>query len=115
VRRVVEEGETFAQAAAWANVSKSTVWVWVTRWRAAAAEDRDSLACLAERSSRPKHSAARVPAAEERRICELRRTTGWSPRRLADEVGRLHSTVHQVLRRGGCSRWQPRASADHPL
>jgi transposase InsO family protein len=81
--------------------------VWVTRWRAAAAEDRDSLACLAERSSRPKHSPARVPAAEERRICELRRTTGWSPRRLADEVGRPHSTVHQVLRRGGCSRPQP--------
>ena len=33
VRRVVEEGETFAQAAAWANVSKSTVWEWVRRWR----------------------------------------------------------------------------------
>ena len=32
--------------------------------------------------------------------------TGWSPRRLADEPGvdRPHSTVHQVLRRGGCSR-----------
>jgi hypothetical protein len=26
VARVVEHGETFAQAAAWANVSKSTVW-----------------------------------------------------------------------------------------
>jgi transposase InsO family protein len=50
-----------------------------------------------------------VPADEAERICELRRRTGWSPRRLADEpeVARAHSTVHQVLRRGGCSRPEP--------
>jgi transposase InsO family protein len=109
VRRVVEEGETFAQAAAWANVSKSTVWEWVRRWRAACPEDRGSLACLVERSSRPRRSPAQVPAEEAERICELRRRTGWSPRRLADEaeVARPHSTVHQVLRRGGCSRPEP--------
>ena len=107
VRRVVEDGETFAEAAASADVSKSTVWEWVNRWRAAPSEDRESLVCLTERSSRPRSSPARVPADEERRICELRRRTGWSPRRLAVEVGRPHSTVHQVLRRGGCSRPQP--------
>ena len=109
VRRVVEDGETFAQAAAWANVSKSTVHGWVVRWRAASPADRASLACLHDRSSRPKTSPRQVPAAEEQRICELRRRTGWSPRRLADEVGRPHSTVHQVLRRGGCSRPDPAA------
>jgi transposase InsO family protein len=109
VRRVIEEGVTFAQAAAWANVSKSTVWEWVRRWRAASPADRASLACLAERSSRPQRSPAQVPADEAERICELRRRTGWSPRRLADEpeVTRPHSTVHQVLRRGGCSRPEP--------
>jgi transposase InsO family protein len=109
VRRVVEDGETFAQAAAWANVSKSTVWEWVRRWRRASLEERASLACLQERSSRPHRSPARVPAAEAERICELRRRTGWSPRRLADEpeIARPHSTVHQVLRRGGCSRPDP--------
>jgi transposase InsO family protein len=107
VRRVVDIGETFAQAAAWANVSKSTVWEWVARWRAATPAERESLACLAERSSRPHHSPGRVPAEEETRICELRRRTGWSPRRIAVEVGRPHSTVHQVLRRGGCSRPEP--------
>ena len=39
-------------------------------------------------------------------ICERRRRTGWSPRRLADEpdIARAHSTVHQVLLRDGCSR-----------
>jgi transposase InsO family protein len=106
VRRVVSDGETFAQAAAWANVSKSTVWEWVRRWRQAGPAERESLACLAERSSRPHCSPAQVPAEEATRICELRQRTGWSPRRLADEpeIGRPHSTVHQVLRRGGCSR-----------
>jgi transposase InsO family protein len=107
VRRVEEFGETFAQAAAWANVSKSTVHGWVRRWRQATPAERASLACLEERSSRPHRSPARLPADEERRICALRRRTGWSPRRLAVEVGRPHSTVHQALRRGGCSRREP--------
>jgi transposase InsO family protein len=113
VRRVVEDGETFAQAAAWANVSKSTVWEWVRRYRQATRSERESLACLAERCSRPRRSPARVPAEEAARICELRQRTGWSPRRLADEpeINRPHSTVHQVLRRGGCSR---RPAAERP-
>ena len=106
VRRVVEDGQTFAQAAAWANVSTSTVWEWVRRWRQAGASERASLSCLQERSSRPRRSPARVPAAEEQRICALRERTGWSPRRLADEPGiaRAHSTVHRVLWRHGISR-----------
>ena len=104
VKLVEHDGLTFAAAAAAANVAKSTVHLWVTRWREAAAEQRRSLDCLADRPSRPKTSPHRVPAAEEQRICELRRRTGWSPRRLAPELGRPHSTVHRVLRRGGCSR-----------
>jgi transposase InsO family protein len=95
-----------AQAAAWANVSRATVWTWVDRWRRASSEDRGSLVCLADRPSRPHSSPAQVPAEEATRICELRERTGWSPRRLADEpeVTRPHSTIHQVLRRGGVSR-----------
>jgi transposase InsO family protein len=47
-----------------------------------------------------------VPAAEAQRICELRKRTGWSPRRLAAEaeIARPHSTVHRVLQRAGVSR-----------
>jgi transposase InsO family protein len=106
VRRVVEDRETFAQAAAWANVSKSTVWEWVRRWRDASPAARSSLACLEERSSRPHRSPGRVPADEAARICELRERTGWSPRRLADEpeIARPQSTVHRVLQRAGVSR-----------
>ena len=87
-------------------MSKSTVHGGVKRWRQAAATERASLACLQERCSRPHRSPGRVPAEEERRICELREHTGWSPRRLAAEPGiaRSHSTVHRVLQRAGVSR-----------
>jgi transposase len=100
VRRVVDDGMSFAQAAAWGNVSKSTVWEWVGRWRTASAVERESLVCLEERSSRPHRSPSRCPADEEQRICELRRRTGWSPRTIAMLTGRPHSTVYEVLRRG---------------
>src|SRR3954447_7984135 len=105
-RRVIEDGETFAQAAAWANVSTSTVWTWVQRWRHASPPDRASLACLVERSSRPRRSPAQVPAEEAEQIRVLREQTGWSPRRIADEpaIARGHSTVHRVRQRAGCSR-----------
>ena len=103
---VEEQGFTFEAAAAASNVAKSTCWGWVRRWRAASVEERVSLACLEDRPSRPKASPRQVPAAEAERICARRRRTGWSPRRLADEpdIARPHSTVHQVLRRAGCSR-----------
>jgi transposase InsO family protein len=103
---VVEDGLTFEAAAAASNVAKSTVHGWVHRWRSASESDRLSLACLEDRPSRPRSSPIQVPAVEARRICELRERTGWSPRRLADEPGivRPHSTIHQVLRRGSCSR-----------
>ena len=106
VQLVEEDRLTFEAAAAASNVSKSTCWEWVRRWREATRAERRSLACLTDRPSRPRRSAAQVPEAEARRICERREKTGWSPRRLADEpdIKRPHSTVHRVLRRGGCSR-----------
>jgi transposase InsO family protein len=103
---VEEGGLTFGAAAAASNVAKSTCWEWVLRWRAASDEQRRSLACLQDRASRPHASPTQVPAEEAARICERRERTGWSPKRLADEpdIGRPHSTIHRVLRRGGCSR-----------
>jgi transposase InsO family protein len=101
---VVQEGYTFADAAACSNVARSTVWEWVHRWRAASESERASMACLMDRSSRPRHSPTRVPEDEEQRICELRQRTGWGPRLLAEQAGRPHSTVHRVLQRAGCSR-----------
>src|SRR6266545_5704697 len=103
---VERDGLTFEAAAAASNVARSTCWEWVKRWRQASDEDRRTLACLEDRPSRPHTSPNQVAADEAARICERRERTGWSPRRLADEpdITRPHSTIHQVLRRGGCSR-----------
>jgi transposase InsO family protein len=103
---VEHRGFTFEAAAAASNVAKSTCWEWVRRWRVASDEERAVRSCLEDRPSRPRTSPNQVPAEEAARICERRARTGWSPRRLADEpdIARPHSTVHQVLRRGGCSR-----------
>ena len=109
---VEEDGFTLQAAADACNVAKSTCWEWVQRWHQADESDRVTLVCLQDRSSRPHRSPNQVPAGEAARICERRQRTGWSPRRLAEEadIARPHSTIHQVLRRGGCSR-QPRPEA----
>jgi len=100
---VEERGLTFGQAAACSNVAKSTVWEWVSRWRTASAEERRSLACLENRSSRPRRSPRMLPAADQERICAVRRRTGWGPRLIASETGHPHSTVHAALKRHGLS------------
>ena len=108
IRLVEELGFTFEAAAAASNVAKSTVHTWVGRWRAASPAERASLACLEDRSSRPKRSPRLLPTADHERVCELRRRTGWGPRLIASEVELAHSTVHRALRRRGLSRL-PRA------
>src|SRR5687767_4469724 len=99
VRLVEEDGLTFAAAAAAANVAPSTVWVWVHRWRAGSDQERASLACLADRSSRPHRSPRLLPALEQGRILCARRRSGWGPRLVAGELGMPHSTVWKVLHR----------------
>ena len=83
VRLVEEEGLTFEAAAAASNVAKSTVHLWVSRWRAAPSQERASLACLEDRPSRPRRSPGRLSAADHDRVCAVRRRTGWGPRLIA--------------------------------
>jgi transposase InsO family protein len=101
---VEERGLTFEAAAAASNVRKSTVSEWVRRWRQANAEERRSLVCLEDRSSRPKTSPRMLSRSEQERICSARRRSGWGPRLIASEVGHPHSTVSATLRRHGLSR-----------
>jgi transposase InsO family protein len=114
VRLVEEQEMSFEAAAAASNVSKSTVHTWVTRWRGASAAERESLACLEDRSSRPRRSPRLLSEADHDRVCEVRRRTGWGPRLIATEVEIPHSTVHRALRRRGCSR-RPRAAREAVL
>jgi transposase-like protein len=58
------------------SVSPATVSRWSCRWRAASEQERRSLACLFDRSSRPKRMPRLLPAREQRRICAARRQTG---------------------------------------
>ena len=104
VRLVEERRLTFEAAAAASNVAKSTVWEWVRRWRRASVDERRSLACLRDRSSRPQTSPGMLDAAAQERICAARRRSGWGPRLIASEVDHPHSTVSATLRRHGLSR-----------
>jgi transposase InsO family protein len=105
---VVERGLSFEAAAAASNVAKSTVHTWVKRWRQASAAGRRTLACLEDRSSRPRRSPRLLSDADHDRVCDVRRRTGWGPRLIATEVELPHATVHRALRRRGLSR-RPRA------
>jgi transposase InsO family protein len=105
----IERGASLRQAAVRFGVSPATAHWWWTRWRQASERQRCSLACLADRSSRPHRSPRRLSVAAERRICAARRRTGWGPRLIAGEVGHPHSTVWKVLSRHALSR-RPRAA-----
>jgi transposase InsO family protein len=81
---------------------------WFVRWEQASELQRCSLACLADRSSRPTSSPRSLLAGEQERICAERRRTGWGPRLIAGALGHPHQTVWKVLCRHGLSR-PPRA------
>ena len=100
----VERGGSLRAAAAAHGVSAATAHRWWMRWRQASERQRCSLACLADRSSRPHRSPRRLSAGAEARICAARRRTGWGPRLIAGEVGHPHQTVWKVLRRHDLSR-----------
>jgi transposase InsO family protein len=102
--RLVEQGATLRAAAAACGVAVSTACAWTKRWRTATPSERASLACLHDRSSRPRASPRRCSASLEERICRARRETGWGPRLIAGVTGVAHQTVWKVLHRNGCSR-----------
>ena len=102
--RAVEQGCSLKEAAASFSVSPATACRWSRRWREASAEERRTLTCLLDRSSRPRRMPRLLPASEQRRICAARRRTGWGPRLLTLQTGHPHSTISKVLKRQGLSR-----------
>jgi transposase InsO family protein len=101
---LIERGATFRQAAACLNVAPATAHRWWRRWLAADDGERLSGRWAFDRSSRPRRSPTRTPAAEEQRICQARRRTNLGPGRLAGVLGHPRSTIHAVLVRHGLSR-----------
>jgi transposase InsO family protein len=102
--RAIEGGLSLKAAAAAFGVSPATAHRWWHRWLEAGEEARRTLACLFDRSSRPRRSPRQLAPELERAICACRRETGWGPRLVAAATGFAHSTVWKVLKRAGISR-----------
>lgn len=102
--RDVECGCSCREAARRRGVSPTTACKWWRRWCAASEEERSSLRCLEDRSSRPCSSPRLLAPAEQERICAARLRSGWGPRLIAGETGHAHATVWRTLRRAGISR-----------
>jgi len=109
----IEAGLSCRAAARRRGVSPTTACKWWRRWAEATLAQRQTLACLEDRSSRPHRSPRLLPAAEQARICSARRRSGWGPRLLAGETGYPHATVWRALRRAGISR-PPRQPRERP-
>ena len=102
--RAIEGGASIREVARRFSVSPATACRWSRRWREASEDERRSLACLHDRSSRPLQMPRLLPATAQHRICAARRKTGWGPRLLTLVVGHPHATISKVLRRHGLSR-----------
>ena len=100
----IEGGMSQKGAAAAFCVAPATAHRWWHRWRGAGEQERRTLSCLLDRSSRPCRSPRRLSAAEERPILRARRQTNLGPGRLAGLLRRARSTIWKVLHRHGLSR-----------
>ena len=109
----IEAGMSLKAAAVAFSVAPATAHRWWHRWRSASGHDRRTLVCLHDRSSRPTRCPRMLPAAEQARICAVRRRTGWGPRLIAGETGHGHATVWRTLRRARLSRL-PRMPREQP-
>jgi transposase InsO family protein len=106
--RARESGLSVREVARRFSVSPATVCRWSWRWREARLEERATLACLLDHSSRPGRMPRLLAAGDQQRICAARRESGWGPRLLTVRTGHPHSTISKVLKRNGLSR-PPRA------
>jgi transposase len=102
--KVVLEGWSCREAAAWRHVSISTVSEWARRRRAASVEEVRTGAWAQSRPSTPHHQPRLSGEEVHERVCEARSRTGWGPRLIASELGMAHATVSRCLKRRGLSR-----------
>ena len=94
----VAAGWTQAEVARRFRVSRHTVAKWWRRFR------KEGEAGLQDRPSVPHSHPRRTPPQLERRICAVRRQSGFGPHRIAWALGVACSTVYAVLRRAGLNR-----------
>lgn len=98
VDRVRKQGWLVCRAAEAQGCSRATAHKWLARF------DAEGDAGLADRSSRPHRSPARLSPAREQAILDRRWATLEGPHRIGWALGEARSTVHRVLRRNGMPR-----------
>ena len=98
VQRVRLEGRPKAHVAAELGVSRQCAHRWVNRY------DRDGLAGLVDRSSRPHHQSGRTSAEVEQRVLAARRDEQTGPGFLAESTGVPARTISRILARHGVPR-----------
>ena len=96
--RVLNEGWPASEVARHFQVSRSTAYKWVRRYRA------EGEAGLIDRSSRPHHRPRALPAAAIATILDARRHRRYGPARLAPLIGQPRSTIYGVLCRHRVNR-----------
>jgi transposase len=74
--RANESGCLIREAARRHGLSPATACTWSRRWREASENERKTLVCWYDRSSRPRRCPRMLAPAEQERICEARRRTG---------------------------------------
>lgn len=95
IERVVHQGRPVAHVAHELGISRQTGYRWVRRWRT------EGFAGLLDRSSRPRSSPTRTPAAVEDAICAARVRDRSGPDVLSGQLGVPARTITRVLRRRG--------------
>jgi transposase InsO family protein len=99
------DGTSPACAAVACGASRATAYRVLARYRSGGWE------ALRDRAPIARSHPARLSCEAEQQIVELRRATGWGPKRLAGVLGWPAATIWRVLRRHGISR---RAGAPRP-
>ncbi|MFG3322447.1 IS481 family transposase [Streptomyces sp. NPDC048171] len=94
----VRTGRPVAHVAAEMGISRVTAHKWFRRWRAEGEQG------LHDRSSRPRTTPHRTPAATEAQACRLRQDRKLGPARIAPILGLPASTTHRILVRHGLNR-----------
>ncbi|MFG2557310.1 IS481 family transposase [Streptomyces sp. NPDC048581] len=94
----VRSGRPVAHVAAEMGISRPTAHKWIRRWRS------EGESGLIDRSSRPRTTPHRTPAATEARVCRLRQSRKLGPARLGPILGLPASTVHRILTRHSLNR-----------
>jgi len=102
--QAIEAGMSQRAAAAAFCVAPATAHRWWQRWACASGQERASLSCLRDRSSRPQRSPRRLSMEVEQRILAARCETGLGPGRLQGLLRIARSTIWKVLHRHGASR-----------